>query len=97
MRQGFLLRAAYRFFGLPEDESPRVLVDIILGMLATAAVVILVVYASETNPSVRLRNCAIASAPIAVGAIVLSKHRIAVITGVVGFIALRVLIGLALR
>lgn len=97
MRPNYLLRLAYWFFRLPEDESPRVLVDIILGMFAIAAVVTLIVYASETNPSMRLKICALASFPTAIAAIVFSKDRTGVILAVVGYIALRITMALTLH
>lgn len=86
---GKLARACLGIFGLDEDESPRLLADILLGTLGAFATLILLVYSFERHPVEEFKTAALVSAAVVVLVVVLSKHRLYVLLAIVAVVGLR--------
>ena len=87
-----LLRQILREFGVEEHESPRVLVDIVLGAIGAFAALLLIVFAFEKKPSPELRHSAVISAVLLPLLILLAKNRLGVVVGIVVVIGFRGLV-----
>jgi hypothetical protein len=83
--------------GLTGDEYPGAGRDVALAIPLTFAACVLLVYSSETHPSVRLKYAAIISLVVMVGGLLLAKSRAVVISVIAGFIGLRGVIALTLN
>jgi hypothetical protein len=87
-----LRRQILREFGFGEHESPRVLVDIVLGAIGAFAALLLIAFIFENKPSPELRRNAVISATLLPVVILLAKNRLGVVVGIVVVIGVRGLV-----
>lgn len=87
-----LMRQILQEFGFEEHESPRVLLDIVLGAIGAFAALLLIAYVFEKKPSPEFRRNALISATLLPVMILLAKNRLGVVVGIVVVIGFRGLV-----
>ena len=87
-----LMRQILRELGYDEHESPRILLDIILGGAAGFACLFLIVFLFEKKPSPELRHNTTISAIVILAGILLAKNRLIVVLSIVAVVGFRGLV-----
>ncbi|PYU53450.1 MAG: hypothetical protein DMG48_01495 [Acidobacteria bacterium] len=82
-------------FGLTGDEYQGIGLDMALAIPMTLAVLVLVVYPSESHPSDRLKYAAIVSLVVLIAGLLLAKRKAIVVGSIAAIVGFRGLIAIA--
>jgi hypothetical protein len=82
-------------FGLTGDEYPGIDRDMALAIPMGFAVLVLIVYPSESHPTERLKYAAVISLVVLIAGLLLARRKVIVVGGIAAIVGFRGLIGVA--